>query len=110
MLGDQDGALRQLHGSLGHAQDQLEHALTNVGQVRCTFSEQCLTQALEELGGRHCGAVPGKGGTLALGQQAIGLFKQGWIFEQFLMGAENFGLGTAGRLGLHVLQRLACRP
>ena len=110
MFGDQNGALRQLHGTLRHPQDQLEHALADVGQIRRTLSQQRFTQAFEEPGGRHRGRIPGKGRALAFGQQAMGLFKQGRVFEQFLVGAEDLGLGTAGRLGLQRLQRLVCRP
>ena len=97
MFGDQNGALRQLHGTLRHPQDQLEHALADVGQIRRTLSQQRFTQAFEEPGGRHRGRIPGKGRALAFGQQAMGLFKQGRVFKQFLVGAEDLGLGAAGR-------------
>ena len=40
----------------------------------------------------------------------MGLLKQGRVFEQFLVSAEDLGLGAAGRLGLQGLQRLVCRP
>ena len=95
MFGDQNGALRQLHGTLRHPQDQLEHALADVGQIRRTLSQQRFTQAFEESGGGHCGGVPGKGSALAFGQQAMGLLKQGRVFEQFLVSAEDLRVELA---------------
>lgn len=68
LFGNQDRLLRQVPGAVLDPEDQLQHPLADVGQVRRALGEQGVAQALEQRGGGDGRTVPGKRCTLALGQ------------------------------------------
>lgn len=94
LLGNQDGLLRQIPGAVLDPEDQLEDPLANIRHIGGTLGQQWAAGLLEQCSGGESGAVPGEGRALALGQQTVGVFQQGRVFEQFLMGTKNLCLGA----------------
>ena len=104
LIGDQDRPFGQLHRLILHAEDQLQHPLADIRQVRRPLGQQRIAQAFEQRCRRLGRGAPGKRRALAFADQRMGLIQQARVFEQFLMGLEDLCLGIPGGLVTQKLQ------
>ena len=95
LIGDQNGVVRQLQRLLVNTEDQLQHALADIIQIRRALSQQGIAQRAKHR--RRCigAGLPGKRRAFARVNQRPGLIQQARVGQQFLMRLENLRLRLA---------------